>query len=293
MTTELTLTALKRWLTQNAETGALVYITHQDAEGVPMNLRVDGAFARTGYWSNSLAKFDIQWMLIYQNLGRNRGRVWVGDLESNNQSSSWDESNLGYDFLLSNLRGPLDVSMDVRELTSRNTAPQKSPVTLLGEQGARRRLVAAASEDVFADNRAEAQAIEDLALETTRDAWVAQRIGQQKFRRKLAIKWSYRCAVTGIAVMDTLVASHIIPWGEAQEKQRLDVNNGLLLVANLDRLFDRNLITFKDNGALIISSRLSSDQREALDLAKWKKLRLTPTKEMAAYLATHRQQLRT
>ena len=289
MTSELTLTALKRQLAQKAETGALVYIKHLNPEGAPANLRIDGAFARTGYWSNSLAKFDIQWLLVYQNVGPSRGRVWVGDLEG----ISWDESGRGYDFLLSNLRGPRDVDMDVRELTNRKTAPQDPPVTLLGENGAQRRSVAAAIEDVFADNRAEAQVIEDLTKGTTRAAWVAQRVGQQKFRKKLATKWNYRCAVTGIAVLDTLVASHIIPWEKSSDKQRLDDNNGLLLVANLDRLFDRNLIAFKDNGALIISSRLGADERDALGLGKWKKLRLTPTKEMMGYLATHRQQLRT
>ena len=44
-------------------------------------------------------------------------------------------------------------------------------------------------------------------------------------------------------------ASHAKPWAEcANDAERLDVFNGFLLVANLNALFDRFLISFDDTG---------------------------------------------
>lgn len=46
-------------------------------------------------------------------------------------------------------------------------------------------------------------------------------------------------------------ASHAKPWAEcANDAERLDVFNGFLLVANLNALFDRFLISFDDTGRL-------------------------------------------
>jgi hypothetical protein len=73
------------------------------------------------------------------------------------------------------------------------------------------------------------------------------RIGQGKFRRNTIETWGgdERCAVTAIAIPALLSASHIIPWSEdvAQRKRGC---NGILLCAHLDRLFDRNLIGFRE-----------------------------------------------
>jgi hypothetical protein len=72
------------------------------------------------------------------------------------------------------------------------------------------------------------------------------RIGQGKFRRNTIDTWGSgeRCAVTGIAVPELLVASHIIPWKD-DIPQRKRGCNGVMLSAHLDRLFDRHLIGFK------------------------------------------------
>jgi putative restriction endonuclease len=50
-----------------------------------------------------------------------------------------------------------------------------------------------------------------------------------------------------------LVASHCKPWRDANNDERLDGENGLLLTPSVDHLFDRGFIGFEDTGRLIIS----------------------------------------
>ena len=53
-----------------------------------------------------------------------------------------------------------------------------------------------------------------------------------------------------------LVASHIKPWRDANDPERLDKYNGLLLIANLDKAFKSGFISFDDNGKVLISKYL-------------------------------------
>ncbi|MEO8460695.1 MAG: HNH endonuclease signature motif containing protein, partial [Dokdonella sp.] len=48
-------------------------------------------------------------------------------------------------------------------------------------------------------------------------------------------------------------ASHCKPWRDANNTERLDGENGLLLTPNADHLFDRGFISFEDNGDILIS----------------------------------------
>lgn len=85
-----------------------------------------------------------------------------------------------------------------------------------------------------------------------------ERIGQDVFRRALLNYWEDACAVTGVKNSTLLRASHIIPWARCEsDEERLNVHNGLLLVATLDAAFDAGLITFEDDGRILISGKLS------------------------------------
>jgi hypothetical protein len=104
-----------------------------------------------------------------------------------------------------------------------------------------------------ADDTKTAELLEDLAeLERTvpditeRDTLAKARIGQGRFKADVISKWGLGevCAVTGVAVPEMLVASHIKPWRDSTNLERLDPMNGLLLVAHLDKLFDRTLLSF-------------------------------------------------
>jgi predicted restriction endonuclease len=82
---------------------------------------------------------------------------------------------------------------------------------------------------------------------------------QAFFRNAVLSSYEYRCAVSGIAVPELLVASHIIPWS-ANESRRADPTNGLCLNALYDRAFDRGLITFDENFRMIVSSLLKKGE---------------------------------
>lgn len=121
---------------------------------------------------------------------------------------------------------------------------------------------------------------------TTREALVQARLGQGKFRADLMKIWNGACSVTGCDVRQVLRASHIKPWNKSTNRERLDPENGLLLTATIDSLFDSHLITFEDSGEMLVSSSIFTEQRRMLDLPT--KLRKKPTLLQCRYLAQHR-----
>lgn len=99
--------------------------------------------------------------------------------------------------------------------------------------------------------------------ETERKELISARVGQGKFRRDL-LKLRGCCYVTGIYDHRLLRASHIKPWRDSTNQERLDPHNGLLLSPLYDHLFDQGLISFTDNGKMLISESLPSDSIETL-----------------------------
>lgn len=122
---------------------------------------------------------------------------------------------------------------------------------------------------------------------------VRQRVGQQKFREAMLDYWGGACAVTAVALPEVLRASHAKPWAECtSDAERLDVFNGFLLVANLDALFDRFLISFDDAGVLLLSPALPAEVRSRLGLHPGMTLRWLSDAHRV-YLAWHRLHLQT
>ena len=94
-----------------------------------------------------------------------------------------------------------------------------------------------------------------------------ERIGQDDFRKALMKQWDSKCAVTGVDNLALLRASHIIPWASCKtNEERVNVYNGLLLVAHLDAAFDAGLISFDETGGMMISSFLSEFDQKALNI---------------------------
>jgi hypothetical protein len=56
---------------------------------------------------------------------------------------------------------------------------------------------------------------------------------------------------------DVLRASHIKPWKKSSNDERLDPENGLLLLANIDILFEKGFVSFDDDGCMLVSKDLS------------------------------------
>jgi hypothetical protein len=88
--------------------------------------------------------------------------------------------------------------------------------------------------------------------ETTRKAVVLARRGQGLFKQNVQ-RLESKCRVTGVEKIEHLRASHCKPWRDANNEERLDGENGLLLTPDVDHLFDRGFISFEDNGTLLVS----------------------------------------
>lgn len=114
------------------------------------------------------------------------------------------------------------------------------------------------------------------------------RIGQAWYREKLMEIWEGRCSVTDCDQPELLRASHIVAWSKAAGKERLDPENGLLLAAHLDAAFDKGLISFAADGAILISPRFKPRTLTLLGIHPGLRLRrMSPA--VAGYLAKHRE----
>ncbi len=122
--------------------------------------------------------------------------------------------------------------------------------------------------------------------ETERSYIRNSRIGQGQFRKDLIKKFRSTCPVTGIGDERLLVASHIKPWTLSTNTERLDDHNGILLSALADRLFDKGLVTFSDDGKVLISPSLSVAEQSRCGIEEWSKLGLSPKSQ--GYMEYHR-----
>jgi hypothetical protein len=55
-----------------------------------------------------------------------------------------------------------------------------------------------------------------------------------------------------------------VPWADCSDEQRFDVHNGLLLSAFWDAAFDKGLISFADDGSVLVSQSVSEAARTTL-----------------------------
>lgn len=110
--------------------------------------------------------------------------------------------------------------------------------------------------------------------ETVKATLVMARRGQGLFRSRVqAIETS--CRVTGVSSEKFLIASHIKPWKNSDNVERLDGNNGLFLSPHVDRLFDGGFISFEKSGEMLVSPQLDQSV-----LTKWS---ISPTKKYGKF----------
>ena len=123
---------------------------------------------------------------------------------------------------------------------------------------------------------------------TERDSLIKSRIGQGSFRTTLLEKYKGACVVTGITLKNLLIASHIKPWAVCSNAERLSSENGLLLSANYDRLFDCGLISFDDSRKVIISRYVDEANKKLLHLTDEVTANISISTEMKHNLEYHR-----
>lgn len=126
--------------------------------------------------------------------------------------------------------------------------------------------------------------------EKQKDEIIKSRVGQGKYRNGL-IEEMRECLITGVNDERMLVASHIKPWRIADDDEKIDKFNGLLLTPTYDRLFDQGFISFNDDGTLLVSPYLSPLNIKRLSLKPDCKYNLLYNKKRSEYLEFHRNNI--
>lgn len=125
---------------------------------------------------------------------------------------------------------------------------------------------------------------------TERQGLVISRVGQGAYRKSILHRWDYKCAVTGFDNIKILVASHIVPWRDSTNSQRLDIHNGILLSPTYDALFDKNLISFENNGKIILSENIKREEFLKIGVTGKEQIKNISVDNIR-YLEKHRLQL--
>ena len=124
---------------------------------------------------------------------------------------------------------------------------------------------------------------------TETEETVKQRVGQDVYREALMNYWKGACSVTECTIPEILRASHAKEWKNCTTaEERLDVYNGFLLSANLDALFDKGLISFDDEGKIMLSSQLNESELERIGVYSDMHLRWVDAHHLP-YLKYHRE----
>lgn len=82
------------------------------------------------------------------------------------------------------------------------------------------------------------------------------RHGQGVFRTNVELS-EHSCRLMNVLDRRHLRATHIKPWSECDDAQKLDGSNGLLMSPHVAHLFERGYISFSDDGDLLVSQELN------------------------------------
>ncbi len=118
-----------------------------------------------------------------------------------------------------------------------------------------------------------------------REALIKVRVNQSAFRKLLMRRYTH-CCLCDVDDESLLVASHIKPWAKSNHAEKVDVNNGLLLCPNHDKLFDRGYISFDNGGHIVISDELSENSAISMNIKNDMQIELS--NDNIKYMEYHR-----
>lgn len=127
--------------------------------------------------------------------------------------------------------------------------------------------------------------LENIEKINEKEALIKQRLTQGLFREKL-LKRECKCKICEIKDEIFLIASHIKPWSESDNQEKIDVNNGFLFCPNHDKLFDKGYISFENTGKIKISKRFTDDDIKKFNLSQ--EIKIEVSDEVKKYLEYHR-----
>ena len=121
---------------------------------------------------------------------------------------------------------------------------------------------------------------------TQKQQLVQARRGQGIFKSNVRLN-EKKCRITAVQDTRLLIASHIKPWADSSDREKLDGCNGLLLSPHVDRLFDKGLISFENDGTILVSPKLDQAVLAHWSIDKTKNVG-TFKPEQCVYLDYHR-----
>ena len=102
-----------------------------------------------------------------------------------------------------------------------------------------------------------------------RPTYSTYRVGHEFFSEQVRRRFDNNCAVTGTSDLSPkiLIASHIKPWADSNEHEKVDKFNGLLLTPNLDKLFDKGHLSFGHKGEALLGPKIDKKLDELWGLS--------------------------
>jgi len=94
----------------------------------------------------------------------------------------------------------------------------------------------------------------------TREQLVKVRVNQSFFRKSVLAAYNDTCCITGIQQAELLIAGHIKPWKD-DEKNRLNLKNGIAINGLHDKAFESGLITITPDYKVKVSSILKKQNK--------------------------------
>ena len=152
----------------------------------------------------------------------------------------------------------------------------------------------ATREKISAENKRNEKIVEDLVERYGVNGTIAREMVirnsevQHLFRNNLFAKYGVRCAVCGKTIEKVLIASHIKPASQCDVIEKANCENGIVLCALHDKLFDRYLITFDSNSGKLVYAQILKKRLEKYQLDENFCLpTLYMTKERMVFLTHH------
>ena len=124
---------------------------------------------------------------------------------------------------------------------------------------------------------------------TQKQQLINARRGQGLFRANVRLH-EKSCRLTQVSDPEHLCASHIKPWKDSSDSEKIDGSNGLFLAPHIDHLFDRGFISFADSGSLLISPALASTIAQSWGVVDGKNVG-SFTEKQKSYLEYHRKEV--
>ena len=122
-------------------------------------------------------------------------------------------------------------------------------------------------QNISQEDRKELDKIQNSSIDNQTKTYLYKaRIGQGKYREDLLSLHNNTCMISNIEAPELLIASHIVPWVKSNNVEKLDKYNGLLLSSSIDKLFDQYLISFDNNGFMVVSEKFKKTHSDYKDI---------------------------